>query len=692
MPDFLAASVVATVEDGTHHERHFILIYLVLGPMAIASLISSAVSICSHLAHEGSDKRHALTIRVLLMVPIYIFVAWTTLIFRFTTFAKVIVAFQKFYECIVLLAFTQLLVEYLEGVRGCFEKLTHKPDSSDPCPDGDERCNLLPPLTWLPCVKVDSLRSPLRFLRISLGSVLTYVPVLLTSFALTFASYFMFGGKYLPVVDKSCTAIVFLYTSVSMYGLVLFYHANMKPLENVRPVMKLLSIKLLVMFGAWQEFGMKVAVHFGMLDSWVKHSRSYYTTEELAESILAGMLIVEMLLLSFFHLCIYPAKEEIYSQLECEIDMDTTEEQRGHVRRRIKRRISLVFNLFDLREFWFDLMQLQQEQPEVPEPPILQPTPSVSPEPSTEQLRPNAKFIFEFSKRGLQPGVPKRTESVEVWHRPLGIEFHYKTLMVRQVQAGSVFAGKNLAGWELETVIAGQCKQKASPSVLEEVPVKLQVYANLADFCTVTVKLTDATTIKDVRAEISTEKPSHWWSVFDVYISYRSRRWKVEDNEILKRVIDRRFNGLNVDMSPPSISLEPVTAQCEGITHQGERCRNKVKGFRHCHLHRSLAPASSAATARDAAAITTAAAGTVQPQQQAGAAAAASGRSHSSSSSSRSKAKATLAPTSAAAARTPQGAAAAGRHGRSSSRSKVGDGRTPLLPAAKRAVELPRRL
>lgn len=556
MPAFLAGAVSATVEYGADHDWHFILIYYVLGPLAIASVLSSAVSVCLHLACKGDDKRHALTIRVLLMVPIYSIVAWITIVFRFTTFAKVVVAFQKFYECIVLFSFTHLLVEYLGGARGCFRKLTDM-DSDVPCPGGDERCNLLPPLTWLlPCVKVDVLRPPKRFLRISLGSILTYVPVLLVCFLCTFVSYFVAGGKYLHSVDRVCSAVIFLYTSVSMYGLVLFYHANMKSLENVRPVMKLLSIKLLVFFTGMQEFGMKAAVHYGILDSWAKQYRSYYTTEELAESILAGILLVEMLLLSFLHFCIYPAKDPIYSHRECEAHADAIGQQRGPTCRRICRRICLICNVLDLKEFCCDLKQLWRVEQELPKQSQEQPR------------RPAGKFTLEFSNG----------QAVSVSCRPLGIRFHDDTLRVQEVQQGSIFAG--LAGSDLKTVQfpTGQSNQ-ASREILEELPIELAVHSLAQDFCTVSVKLTD--TIKDIRSTIHA-KNTFMWSFFDVYISYGAQRKPVKDSQVLRTVID---SAHDIDMDPPSISLQPVKLQCKGRTQTGTRCKRPCNGFELCWQH-----------------------------------------------------------------------------------------------------------
>eukprot|EP00930_Biecheleria_cincta_P044635 TRINITY_DN3072_c0_g2_i2.p1 TRINITY_DN3072_c0_g2~~TRINITY_DN3072_c0_g2_i2.p1 ORF type:complete len:679 (-),score=108.11 TRINITY_DN3072_c0_g2_i2:127-2109(-) len=306
-------------------------------------------------SNDPFHQAHALTIRILLMVPIYSYTAWGVLIFRATTFAKVLTAFEKVYECITLFAFTQLMVTYLGGIEGCYTILVHKPNGELQS-EGDERCNHIPPVKWLPARIVEALswKPPSKFLHRSLFAVLLYVPLLLVCFIVTIIAWMALAEAPFLVVDQICSAIIFLYTSVAMYGLVIFYHAFMKKLQAVRPIPKLISIKVLVMVVAWQEFGVKMARRCGMLDDWVRNSESHYTSEELAETIVSGMLIVEMFIMSVAHLWIYPATETLYRSRVAEIsDVD--------------RRLTLVFNPMDIAHFYWSLQKDHARNPQLME-------------------------------------------------------------------------------------------------------------------------------------------------------------------------------------------------------------------------------------------------------------------------------------------------------------------------------------
>lgn len=327
-------------------QEHDLLIYHVLTPIAAVSCLFCGISIIRHLRAPGRGDAHALTIRILLMVPVYSVVSLLALVYRPVDFAKVIVAFQKLFECIVLFAFLQLLVLYLGGLPGIWQHL--KP----------EACHHIFPVSWvLPKVGVsnDSWAPPPRFVRRSLGIVIMYVPIMLACFVATALSYL------LPLtVFNLVTSVVggfnFVATGVAMYGLILFYHANMESLAPMRPIAKLVSIKLLVIVSAWQEIGLKLAVHFHWLQSSAEHSASHYSEEQLAESIIAGCLIVEMFLLSIFHCFVYPSREALYDEPVREEDAEAASAEKFPDKRDgVLWRIRQVLDLSDIPAFYKDL-------------------------------------------------------------------------------------------------------------------------------------------------------------------------------------------------------------------------------------------------------------------------------------------------------------------------------------------------
>lgn len=328
---------------------HEVVIHLILGPMSALSLLVCSWSVYKHLTGPGSDAAHALTIRILLMVPIYSFVSWLSLMFRFTTFAGVLTTFQKVYECITLFAFLQLLVVYLGGgrPRGALERCRHKLS--------DHECHHLIPVKWF--VAEDSWSPPATFLRKSIGLVAWYVPIMLVCFLITAVAYLTPAIK---AVMGICGGVNFVYTCVAMYGLILFYHANMVRLEPVRPLSKFISIKLLVIIMGWQEMLLKVAVHLGLFDNVPRLSRSHYTPEQFSEACLSACMVVEMLILSLVHLCVYPSTEALYDVPPGEADpprgppcggAGAGAEGEGAGRRGACRRARMVLNVGDIYTF-----------------------------------------------------------------------------------------------------------------------------------------------------------------------------------------------------------------------------------------------------------------------------------------------------------------------------------------------------
>jgi hypothetical protein len=182
-----------------------------------------------------------------------------------------------------------------------------------------------------------------------------YVPIMLACFVATALAYLL-PTTVFNVITAAVGGFNFVATGVAMYGLILFYHANMEPLAPMRPIAKLISIKLLVLVSAWQEIGLKLAVRFHWLKSSAEHSESHYTEDELAESIIAGCLIVEMFLLSVFHCFVYPSADALYDEPVGQADAEAASADKIPGKRDgMLWRIGRVLNLSDIPAFYRDL-------------------------------------------------------------------------------------------------------------------------------------------------------------------------------------------------------------------------------------------------------------------------------------------------------------------------------------------------
>jgi len=330
--------------------------FIATGVLCALALANSGLLILKHFQVAGGSRGACTyTIRILFMVPIYSIQAWLALILELEGFNKVLEFLRKGYECIVIIAFAQLLVQQLGGIVCLCMNL------------GDEQCCHLPPVRWV--VYRLSWTPPKRFVRRTLGGLLQYVPVSLC--AATFGAVTWLWPRLFFYTQPCCNAVICVSQAIAMYCLVVFYHANQADLAPLRPVMKLVFIKVMIFFTIWQNIGLHTANRLGAFERWSNQSKPHWTEDQLCEAIGNGLLVIEMFMLSLVHHIVYPPQETAQrasataqrasatAQMQHERGLPSSQEdlQRPLTRERclLCQRFLEVCNLSDIKELYREL-------------------------------------------------------------------------------------------------------------------------------------------------------------------------------------------------------------------------------------------------------------------------------------------------------------------------------------------------
>lgn len=276
--------------------KHWI-IFIVMGVLCLVTVISSYIGILRQLRHSGPKGICIYTVRILLMAPGYSVSSWIALVAELGELNLVLELGRKLYECIVIFAFTQLLVAQLGGFERLGDHLT------------DDDCVHMPPLKWI--VDKYSWTPATRFVRRSLSSVLQYAAVSLTIIPLTLISR-LISHELFKIFNGLSTAVVGGSQILAMYGLIVFYHANHVTLEPIRPVQKLISIKLLLIATIWQQMIIHGLARFtNIFHDLADNSEAGFSAEQIADGVINGLIIGEMFLLSSYHHKVFPPGEDL---------------------------------------------------------------------------------------------------------------------------------------------------------------------------------------------------------------------------------------------------------------------------------------------------------------------------------------------------------------------------------------------
>jgi len=152
--------------------------------------------------------------------------------------------------------------------------------------------------------------------------ILQYVWITLVAATVGVCAFFLdkatdFSREILHYVNAASTGIILVSQGLAMYGLVLLYHGlnshHNERLKPLRPLMKLASIKLLVIVTMWQSQIISLLnSQFHVFEPFAgEHSKSQkqWTQDEIADGVKNFALIMEMFLLSLWHHSVYPVSD-----------------------------------------------------------------------------------------------------------------------------------------------------------------------------------------------------------------------------------------------------------------------------------------------------------------------------------------------------------------------------------------------
>jgi len=225
-------------------------LYLATVFVLIAVLIS-VYEILQHLRHYNEPHFQLYSCRIILMVPIYSFQSWLSLMFP--EYALYFNTLRDLYEAYVLYIFLELLIQYLGGERTIYAYLELQGRMRHPWP-----LENLKPITLNASFHRRVKQGTLQFVLIK--PITALVALVLEPYDLYKEGQFDFSYGY-----SYCSIINNTSVTVSLYSLALFYMATEDKLQPFQPLYKFLCVKAVIFFSFWQSCLLYVLVQIGML-------------------------------------------------------------------------------------------------------------------------------------------------------------------------------------------------------------------------------------------------------------------------------------------------------------------------------------------------------------------------------------------------------------------------------------------
>lgn len=269
--------------DTIRNHPHFLALMISL-PFCVVSTLLCMVQISNHRKYWTHVASQRQIVRILLMVPIYAWAAWFSLLYL--PFSVYIDFVRVCYEAYVIWSFLLLLTKYLGGRNGVLAILKQYEHTGLAWPS---------PFCCFPRVKATA-----RFMYWIKYGVLQYVfitpPLAFVAAGLNWIGHYGDGEidwtKGFPYV-----ALIQNFSQlVSLYCLVWFYMVSAKELTPFKPVAKFLVVKSVVFFTFWQSIALAFAVHWG----WV-HDVHEFSVGEVQIAIQDFCIVIEMFIAAVFH-------------------------------------------------------------------------------------------------------------------------------------------------------------------------------------------------------------------------------------------------------------------------------------------------------------------------------------------------------------------------------------------------------
>jgi hypothetical protein len=262
-------------------ERH--VIAWAVGAMAVGIAVPLSLhDVQLHLLHYVSPLQR-LSIRILLMIPIYSIQSWLAL--RFKDEAIFLELGREAYEAYVIYAFFKFMSEYIGPAAVSTLKA-----------NGHEHVHLVPPFKW--CMRpwraedLPRKSSVLVFQYVFLRTLLA-VAAFIAELAGTYGE-----GEWENPGKLFVWNVVILNISqvCAMLGLVTYFHAFQNELKPVKAFPKLLVIKGVVFFSFYQQIVIAGLVHVNVIGETLT-----YTKEEVADGLQNFLIVLEMVAAAVAH-------------------------------------------------------------------------------------------------------------------------------------------------------------------------------------------------------------------------------------------------------------------------------------------------------------------------------------------------------------------------------------------------------
>lgn len=281
------------------------------GCFALTAAVVTLLQMLSHLRNYNNPSEQRWIVRLLLMVPVYAFTSWISLIFIRNEGVYIYFnVIRDFYEAIVIYSFLCLCYEYCGGESEIMSALRGKPMKTS--------------WVWFTCCFRGKTYN-ISFLRHCKQAALQYCivrPIMsLSTLILQSLGYYADGDWS---VDKGYLYITIIYNitvSISLYGLCVFYQATHELLQDHRPLIKFCIVKSIVFLSFWQGVLFAVLEKTNVITGFSfkpgsKHidgEEGYVGPGTIAAGYQNAVLSVELLLAAIMLRWAFP--HSVYSQL-----------------------------------------------------------------------------------------------------------------------------------------------------------------------------------------------------------------------------------------------------------------------------------------------------------------------------------------------------------------------------------------
>ncbi|KAJ1675927.1 hypothetical protein EV182_000314 [Spiromyces aspiralis] len=315
--------------------------WLISGLCALVATVLALVLIGLHIRHYNVPTEQRYVIRIILLIPIYSIVSWLS--YRFYREAPYIEAARDLYEAFVIAFFMLLILNYLGFERGEHTKKLEeyynrgaanstKYDEAEAAAAAKEAeldekmmdtdaaavSNSSVPHKWV---------FPFNFLVLNPTSertiffivlgILQYCVIkpILTVVIIVTHKYGVYCPESMSPKYANVWVMVINFTSVTvaMYYLVQLYMILKEPIKDRRPLMKFLSIKLVIFF----SFFVGVVLTFlGSNNFHVIHDSRLWTKDNVIDGLNALFICAEMVIFSIFYFWAFSYKEYKHAPMD----------------------------------------------------------------------------------------------------------------------------------------------------------------------------------------------------------------------------------------------------------------------------------------------------------------------------------------------------------------------------------------